>query len=444
MLQQSAEAFDDLEITGHLDRLGSRIFSVSGRQIAHPESETADILLAIEDITTRRLRDRRLHESAKLQAMGQIAGGVAHEINNQMHGVLGFSRLLLQGFDPKDPRAEDLNQILKAGLRAAEVTRNLLAFSRRQMLQPEPLILDDVIDDIVPFVRQILGYTIALEVSPGSAGAWVHAERAALEQVMVNLTLNARDAMPNGGRLRIETARVMLDEGDSTRHAVNVEPGSYVRILFSDTGRGMDQATLERVFEPFFTTKPVGEGTGLGLASAYGTVKQSGGYIWLRSSPDQGTEITIDLPVFASGRVAEKEAVPSLPAPRGSETVLVVDDEAIIRAWLCRTLETLGYSAMAAASGAEALAMIERGVAVDLLVADVVMPGMGGREVGERVAALLPGLPMLFISGFGRDQVVGAGQLDGRARLLRKPFTVEELAIEVRTLLDASVSRPAG
>jgi signal transduction histidine kinase/CheY-like chemotaxis protein len=435
-LQQSGEAFDDLEITGQLERLGSRIFSVSGRQIAHPESESADILLAIEDITTRRLRDRRLHESAKLQATGQIAGGVAHEINNQMQGVLGFSRFLLKDLDPKDPRAEDLNQILQAGLRATEVTRNLLAYSRRQMLQPEPLILDDVIGDIVPFVRQILGSAIALKVSPGSTGAWVHAERAALEQVIVNLTLNARDAMPDGGRLTIETARVELDEGDSTRRAASVEPGSYVRIVFSDTGRGMDQATQDRAFEPFFTTKPVGEGTGLGLASAYGTVKQSGGYIWLRSSPDTGTEITIDLPVFASGRATENEMVPSPPAPHGSETVLVVDDEEIVRAWVCRSLRTLGYTALAAASGAEALGLIEGGAAVDLLVADVVMPGMGGRELGERVAELLPGLPVLFISGFDRDQIVGQGRLDERARLLRKPFTVEEVAIEVRTLLD--------
>jgi two-component system CheB/CheR fusion protein len=443
-LQQSGEAFDDLEVPGHLERLGSRIFSVSGRQIAHPESESADILLAIEDITTRRLRDRRLHESAKLQATGQIAGGVAHEINNQMQGVLGFTRFLLKGLDPKDPRAADLNQILQAGLRATEVTRNLLAYSRRQMLQPEPLILDDVIGDIVPFVRQILGPAIALEVSPGSAGAWVHAERAALEQVIINLTLNARDAMPDGGRLRIETVRVELDEGESNRRAASVEPGSYVRIVFSDTGRGMDQATQDRAFEPFFTTKPAGEGTGLGLASAYGTVKQSGGYIWLRSSPDTGTEITIDLPVFASGRATANEAVPSPPAPHGSETVLVVDDEEIVRAWVRRTLRSLGYTAMAAASGAEALALIEGGAAVDLLVSDVVMPGMGGQELGERMAALLPGLPVLFISGFDRDQAVSQGRLDERARLLRKPFTIEEFAIEVRTLLDASVRLPAG
>ena len=441
-LEQSGQGFEDLELTGHLEPVGPRIFRLSGRQIAHPESESANILLAIEDVTALRLRDRRLLDSAKLQAMGQIAGGVAHEINNQMQGVLGFSRFLLQGLDPKDSRAQDLNQILKAGLRAAEVTRNLLAYSRRQMLTPEPLILDDVIGDIVPFVRQILGPAIALDVSPGSAGAWVHAERAALEQVIVNLTLNARDAMPDGGRLRIETARVELREGDSTHRTVSVEPGWYVRILFSDSGRGMDQATLERAFEPFFTTKPVGEGTGLGLASAYGTVKQSGGDIRLQSSPDKGTEITIDLPVFASGRVAETEAVPGLPVPHGSETVLVVDDEALIRAWLCRTLETLGYSAMAAASGAEALAVIERGVGVNLLVADVVMPGMGGREIGERAAALLPGLPVLFISGFDRDQIVSQGHLDERARLLRKPFTAEELAMEVRTLLDASVRQP--
>jgi two-component system, cell cycle sensor histidine kinase and response regulator CckA len=440
-LQQSGTAFDDLEITGHLERLGSRIFSVSGRRIAQPESESPDILLAIEDITTRRLRDRRLHESAKLQATGQIAGGVAHEINNQMQGVLGFSRFLLKDLDPKDPRADDLNQILNAGLRATEVTRNLLAYSRRQMLQPEPLILDDVIGAIVPFVRQILGPAIALEVSPGSAGVWVHTERAALEQVIVNLTLNARDAMPDGGRLRIETARVELDESESTRRAASVDPGSYVRIVFSDTGRGMDQATQDRAFEPFFTTKPVGEGTGLGLASAYGTVKQSGGYIWLRSSPEGGTEITIDLPVFAKGRTAESEVAPSLPAPHGSETVLVVDDEDIVRAWLRRGLEMLGYRALAAASGAEALALIESGVAVDLLVSDVIMPGMGGRELGERVDALLPGLPVLFISGFDRDEIVGQGRLDERARLLRKPFTVEEFAFEVRTLLDGVRAR---
>ncbi|HUQ14887.1 MAG TPA: chemotaxis protein CheB [Gemmatimonadales bacterium] len=443
-LEQSGQGFEDLEITGQLEPVGSRVFRLSGRQIAHPESESADILLAIEDVTALRLRDRRLLDAAKLQAMGQIAGGVAHEINNQMQGVLGFSRFLLKDLDPEDPRAEDLNQILKAGLRAAEVTRNLLAYSGRQMLQPEPLILDDVIGDIVPFVRQILGPAIALEVSPGSAGAWVHAERAALEQVIVNLTLNARDAMPNGGRLGIETARVDLREGDSTRRGVSVAPGSYVRILFSDSGRGMDQATLERAFEPFYTTKPVGEGTGLGLASAYGTVKQSGGYIWLRSSPDKGTEITIDLPVFARGRATEKDVVPSLQPPRGSETVLVVDDEVLVRAWLCRILETLGYAPLAAGSGTEALALIEGGAAVDLLVADVVMPGMGGRELGERVAALLPGVPVMFISGFNRDQIVGQGLLDEHASLLRKPFTVEEVAIEVRTLLDASVRPPAG
>jgi CheY-like chemotaxis protein len=300
-----------------------------------------------------------------------------------------------------------------------------------------------VIGDIVPFVRQILSSAIALEVFPGSAGAWVHAERAALEQVIVNLTLNARDSMPDGGRLRIETARVELDEGDSTRRAASVEPGSYVRIVFSDTGRGMDQATQDRAFEPFFTTKPVGGGTGLGLASAYGTVKQSGGYIWLRSRPGTGTEITIDLPVFARGRPTEQEVVPNLQAPHGSEAVLVVDDEELVRAWLCRILESLGYTALTAASGAEALALIEGGPAVDLLVADVVMPGMGGRELGERVAALLPGLPMLFISGFDRDQMVSQGRLDERARLLRKPFTVEEVAMEVRTLLDASVRQPA-
>ena len=442
-LQESGQGFEDLEIAGNLESLGNRIFRVSGRRIAHPEPESADILLAIEDVSARRLRDRQLLETVKLQAMGQIAGGVAHEINNQMQGVLGFGRHLLQGFDPEDPRRGDLEQIVKAGVRAAEVTRNLLAYSRRQILRPESLVLDDVIADIIPFLRQVIGPAIALEVSPRAVGARLHAERSALEQVMVNLILNARDAMPDGGRLTIETARVRLDDDESARRGANIEAGWYVRILVRDTGSGMDRATLKRAFEPFFTTKEVGEGTGLGLPSAYGTVKQSGGYIWIDSSPGEGTEITIDLPVLEEARTSGPEVAAVELAPRGSETVLVVDDEELVRAWLCRILQSLGYTALPAAGGAEALARMKAGAAVDLLVTDVAMPGMGGRELSERAGALLPGLPVLFISGFDRDHIVGQGQLDERARLLRKPFALEEVAIEVRTLLDTAVRRPA-
>ncbi len=436
-LQLSGQAFQDLEIAGHLESVGNRTFLVSGRPIAHPETESADILLAVEDISVRRLRDRQLLDSVKLQAMGQIAGGVAHEINNQMQGVLGFSRHVLATFDPEDPRGQDLNQVIKAGVRAAEVTRNLLAYSRRQMLRPESLVLEEVIADVTPFLRQIIGPAIALEIFPGAGRARVNAERAALEQVMVNLILNARDAMRDGGRLTIETARVRLDEKESGRREVEVEPGWYARIRVRDTGSGMDRPTLERAFEPFFTTKEVGQGTGLGLPSAYGTVKQSGGYIWIESSPGEGTEITIDLPVIEEGRASGAVVAAVEPPPRGSETVLVVDDEELVRAWLCRILDSLGYSSLAAADGAGALAMITGGAAVDLLVTDVAMPGMAGKELGERVAALLPGLPVLFISGFDRDVIVGQGQLHEHARLLRKPFTVEEVAIEVRTLLDA-------
>jgi CheY-like chemotaxis protein len=294
-----------------------------------------------------------------------------------------------------------------------------------------------VIAEIVPFLRQVIGSAITIEVSSTAEGARVKTERSALEQVMVNLALNARDAMPDGGRLFIETARIRLDEGESARRGAKVEPGWYLRILVRNTGTGMDRATLERAFEPFFTTKGVGEGTGLGLPSAYGTVKQSGGYIWIDSAPGEGTAITIDLPV------AEDEATPGAradavePARRGSETVLVVDDEEHVRAWLGGILEGLGYTALAAASGLEALAMIKGGAAVDLLVTDVAMPGMGGRELSERMAALSPGLPVLFISGFDRDQVVSRGWLDEGALLLRKPITAEKVANEIRKLLDA-------
>jgi CheY-like chemotaxis protein len=260
-----------------------------------------------------------------------------------------------------------------------------------------------------------------------------------LEQVMVNLALNARDAMRGGGRLTIETARVRLDEGESARRGTKVDPGWYVRILVRDTGSGMDRVTLARAFEPFFTTKEVGEGTGLGLPSAYGTVKQSGGYIWIASSPAEGTEVTIDLPMLEEGRASGAVVAAVEPAPGGSETVLVVDDQELVRVWLGHALESLGYATLVAASGAEALAMIEQGAKVDLLVTDVAMPSMGGRELGERAAALLPGLPVLFISGFYREQIVGREQLDAGARLLRKPFTVDEVAREVRTMLDAAV-----
>jgi len=442
-LQRSGEGFEDLEIAGQLEGLGRRFFRISGRRIAQAESESPEMLLAVEDVTTRRLLDERLHEAAKLHAMGQIAGGVAHEINNQMQGVLGFSRLVLRSLDLEDPRREDVEQIIKAGMRATDVTRSLLSYSGRQTLRPESLILDDVIDDIAHFVRQILSPGIVLEIVPGAGGGVVRAERAALTQVVVNLALNARDAMPDGGRVSIETARVELDPGESALRGERVVPGRYLRVVFRDTGHGMDPATLAQAFEPFFTTKPVGQGTGLGLASAYGTVKQSGGYIWIESTPGRGTEITIDLPVFAEARPSEPEAVRTLLAPHGSETILVVDDEEIVGAWVCRALEKVGYTALAAADGAEALALIEGGAAVDLLISDVVMSGMGGRELGERAAALLPDLPVLFISGYNQDEIIGRRLLDGRARLLRKPFTVEQLAIEIRTLLDAARTPPA-
>jgi two-component system, chemotaxis family, CheB/CheR fusion protein len=442
-LQELGEGFQDLELTGHLGPLGSRILRLSGRRIAHPESESADILLVIEDVSARRLRDQQL-ESAKTQAMAQIAGGVAHEINNQMQGVLGFGRHLLEGLDHADPRRDELEQVVKAGIRAADITQNLLAYSRRQMLRPEPLDPDDVISELALFLRQVIGPNIALEILPNAGGSRVHAQRSAVEQVIVNLVLNARDAMPDGGRLTIATARVRLDVDDGARRGAKINPGRYVRIQVRDTGTGMDRATMERAFEPFFTTKEVGQGSGLGLPSAYGTVKQSGGYIWITSRPGEGTEITIDLPRIEGARTSGAVTTATESAPRGSETVLVVEDEEPVRVWLSRILESLGYTALGAAGGAEALTLIKGGAAVDLLVTDVAMPGMSGRELSERVIGLVPGLPVLFISGFHREQIVGMGQLDEQARLLPKPFTVEEVALEVRSLLDAAARRTAG
>ena len=443
-LLRSGRDFDNLELATVLPDVGRRLFRISARQL-EVDSDAKNTLIAIEDVSDRRLLEERLQQAAKLQAMGQIAGGVAHEINNQMQIAMGFGRDLLEGTVPGPSWRQDVEHILAAAARSADVTRSLLAFTRQQLRHPEFVTVDDLVAHMARLLPKILGPTVETILSLGAARRQVYADRAQLEQVFVNLALNARAAMPGGGRLVLATSAIEVDDEYGRQHGgIAIEAGRYVRVVVRDVGEGMDAATLGRIFEPFFTTKPVGQGSGLGMASVYGTVKQSGGYVWVDSRPGGGTTVTIDLPERTDKRAHPRRLSESSAAvPRGSETILVVDDEEPVRSWICRALETLGYTALAAADRGAALEILEAGARADLMLTDIIMPRTGGRELGALVMELRPGLRLLFMSGHTRHEMITRGLLDEHDPLLSKPFSVERLAVAIREALDARVLPPA-
>lgn len=378
-----------------------------------------------------------------MQAVGQLAGGVAHDINNAMAVVLGFAGLLLDSLDPGDQRRADVLRIVQSAERAATTTRQLLAFSRQQFSQPVVVDVNAFVTDLQPVLNRLLGADAEVRAVLSSPGGHVRMDRAELEQIVVNLALNARDAMPQGGRLVVETARLFLEEPRATEYPGLVVPeGPYVRLSISDTGVGIPPEVLPRIFEPFFTTKPVGRGTGLGLASVYGIVKQSRGFIWVESEVGRGTVFTIELPEVPAAE-SEPTAIPDPPARAGTAaTVLVVEDEEMVRTWAARVLRNLGYAVLEAHDGAEALRILEaRPDPVALVLTDVVMPGMSGPASGARLATLYPRTPMLFMSGYTQDEIVRRGLLDEHQPLLRKPFGAEALATAIRNALDAGAPR---
>jgi len=393
----------------------------------------------LRDLTERRRVEEHLRQAQRMEAIGRVAGGVAHEINNMMTVILGFCTFLTKSLEEGDPRHQDVAQIARAADRAAEVSRQLLAFSRRQLLQPKVLELNTVLLDLESVLRRLMGEDRDLVLRLAPQLGWVRTDRTQLEQVILNLALNARDAMPHGGRLAIETSMVVLGGEYAHRHpGTTVRPGPYVLLTVSDTGRGMDPATRAQIFEPFFTTKPVGQGTGLGLSVAYGIVKQSGGYIWVYSEPGQGATFKIYLPqVEESGeRITWRE--PVRPPAGAGELILVVEDERLIRDFACRFLRQEGYDTREAADGEQALEVLrELPGGAALVLADLVMPRMDGRELAARLAELRPGVPVLFMSGYTNDEIVRRGLLHPGAPFLQKPFSPETLARKVRELLDA-------
>jgi signal transduction histidine kinase/CheY-like chemotaxis protein len=400
------------------------------------------------DVTEHRRREETLRrteaeirQGQKMEAVGRLAGGVAHDFNNLLTVITGRSEILLQRLSPEEPLRRHVDSIQRTAFKAAELIHQLLAFSRKQVRQPRVLDLNQVVAGAEELLRRLIGEHIELQSRHAPHLGRVQADPAQLEQVLLNLVVNARDAMPRGGLLRIETADVVLDRAFVESH-LGSRPGPFVRLTVSDTGLGMSAETRARVFEPFFTTKPPGQGTGLGLATVYGIVKQSDGYIWVDSEEGQGARFDVYLP-----RVdAPAEALPSVLAPvglpQGSETILLVEDEDEVRELAREVLQLSGYTLLVARHGREALALAQayRG-SIDLLLTDVVMPHMSGRDLAQRLQEERPTLRVLYMSGYTEDAIVHHGVLDHDAQLLPKPFRSDTLATTVRDQLDA---RPGG
>lgn len=394
----------------------------------------------IRDITDRIALEERLRQSQKMEAVGRLAGGIAHDFNNLLTVILGYTQIVADGIPRGSRLSESTVQIKSAADRAAGITRQLLAFSRKQVLSPRVINLNDVVLNIDSLLRRLIGEDIEVLTVPANDLGSVKADPGQIEQVIMNLALNSRDAMPNGGKLTLETSNATLDDTYARQHQP-VEPGRYVMLAVSDTGIGMSPETLTRIFEPFYTTKEVGKGTGLGLSMVYGIVKQSGGYIWVYSEPNQGTTFKIYLPRVdqpVEGTAAEKQPVNVM---RGTETILLVEDDPQLRELSSLVLARCGYNVLTASTPEEGLATCEANHNdIRLLVTDVVMPRMNGRQLAERITRICPTIRVLYISGYTDNAIVHYGVLDPGLWFLPKPFTLSSLVAKVREVLDSATN----
>jgi two-component system, cell cycle sensor histidine kinase and response regulator CckA len=409
---------------------------VSATPIFDEDGAFAGALGMVTDITERKELERQFRQAQRMEAVGRLAGGVAHDFNNLLTVITGYSDLVSSRLHPGDPLREDISEIRAAADRAAALTRQLLAFSRKQVLSPRVVDLNATVENMLKMLERLIGEDVALEVEAGEGIGRVRVDPAQVEQVIVNLAVNARDAMPRGGRLRIATREELVGEERAGRDP-DASPGAYAVFSMEDTGEGMSEETMSRIFEPFFTTKDEGRGTGLGLATVYGIVRQSGGFVEVESAPGRGSTFRVFLPVVAGADTAGPgDAAPAEPS-RGAETVLVVEDQPEVRRLACEALRRYGYTVLEAGNGGEALLICEQEAApIHAVVTDVVMPRMSGRQLVERLATLRPGLRALFMSGHTDDTVIAHGVLEGGLPFLQKPFTPDALARKVREVLD--------
>ncbi|MCP4680365.1 MAG: response regulator [Deltaproteobacteria bacterium] len=397
----------------------------------------------ILDITLRKKteeeRERlaeQLRQSQKIESIGRLAGGIAHDLNNLLSPIIGYSEMALMDLHPEEALHGDMAEIREAAERAKTLTQQLLAFGRKQVLTMQSLFINDVINKSKKMMRRLIREDIEMRFRLDSAPGKTKADSFQIQQILMNLALNASDSMPSGGRMMIETRNVLLDEEYVTSHPV-VETGHYVLLSVSDTGIGMDQETLNQIFEPFFTTKEIGRGTGLGLATVYGIVKQHGGYIWAYSEPGLGTTFNIYLPRIETDSSSTDISSNHPAVAQNAETILVVEDEDAVRKLTCRILEKQGYDVLEARTTGEAIRIAENEESfIHLLLTDIVMPGLNGRELYERVASFLPDTKVLYMSGYSDDVVAYHGILDSGVHFLQKPFSVENLVKTIRKTLD--------
>jgi two-component system, cell cycle sensor histidine kinase and response regulator CckA len=380
----------------------------------------------------------QLDHAQRMEAIGRLAGGIAHDFNNFLTIIKGHASFMLAELPDAAPMREDVAQVSDAADRAASLTRQLLAFSRRQVLQPRPVLLNETVSRIEALLRRLIGEDIELQTQLSPDLYLINADPGQIEQIVMNLAVNARDAMPNGGRLEIATANAELSEEFAGRH-LGAAPGQYVMLTVSDNGTGIPVELRGQIFEPFFTTKEMGKGTGLGLSTVYGIVKQSGGDLWVYSEPGEGTTFKIYLPALVE-MPPHPVAPPARPTvATGNETILLVEDEAALRTLTSRILEKYGYRAIVAKDGREALDLVRNGPEpIALVISDVVMPNLGGRMLVQRLRAERPGLPVLLMSGYTDDVVMQRGIAELQIPYLQKPFTPEQLARKIREVLDTA------
>ena len=439
-LKNSSEPYESV----HLRADGTTFPVLTDVTALEMEPGAASYVVTVQDVTELKRAEERLRRAQRMEAVGRLAGGVAHEVNNMMTIILGFGDLLAAADLPAG-REREVEEIRKAAIRTARITQKLLAFSRQQLLQPADLQLNEVVGEMSAVLEHLLPANVRVETALSPVSATIHADRAQVDQVLINLAFNARDAMPMGGTLRLETGSRHFDAADGRRLiGIPVVPGQYAVLSVSDTGHGMDSATLGQVFEPFFTTKTVGSGTGLGLATVYGIVKQSGGFVWVESAPGISTTFTVCL-----RQQAHRAAAPEHPGPpegparaHGSAMILVIEDEDGVRELTRRVLEDEGYAVRDVGSGADAVAMLDAaGSEVDLVLSDVIVPDMGTVELEGRILERRPGLPILYMSGYARDEVVGRGLVPADRPFIQKPFTGAELVDAVGRRLDSAAAR---